>query len=372
MKGIVMARTYRVAVFGRTGKGNYGHGLDTCWLEVPQTQVVAVCDENEAGRADAAKRLHVDKTYADYRKMLDEVKPDILAIGPRWIDLHRDVAVAAAQRGIHIYMEKPFCRTPAEADEIVHVCEMTHTKLAVAHPTRYSPKMHTIRRLIQDGAIGRVVELRGRGKEDRRGGGEDLWVLGSHVMDMMLALGHQPQWCFASVLQDGEPLQKKHVAEGNEGLGRLAGDAVRAEYGMQEGITASFRSYRDAAGRPSRYGLRIFGSTGVIELFEGSMPQVYILQDPGWSTSRTAQQWKAVSTAGIGEPEPLSDEHLASRHSIAVKDLIHAVENNHEPMCNMYEARKVVEMIMAVFESQRVGKPVTFPLETRENPLGLL
>ena len=68
----IMAKTYRVAVFGRTGKGNYGHGVDVCWLDHPQTEIVAVADDNDAGRAAAAKRLGVDQTFADYRRMLDE------------------------------------------------------------------------------------------------------------------------------------------------------------------------------------------------------------------------------------------------------------------------------------------------------------
>ncbi|MGD9856506.1 MAG: hypothetical protein AB7U20_16285 [Planctomycetaceae bacterium] len=46
-----------------------------------------------------------------------------------------------------------------------------------------------------------------------------------------------------------------------------------------------------------------------------------------------------------------------------------AIENHRDPKCNMYEARRVVEMIAAAFESQRIGGPVTFPLETRVNPL---
>ena len=65
---------YRVAVIGRTGKGNYGHGLDTVWLKCPKAEIVAVADENEAGRAAAAKRLGAKNAYADYRQMLDEMK----------------------------------------------------------------------------------------------------------------------------------------------------------------------------------------------------------------------------------------------------------------------------------------------------------
>ncbi|MBX3439470.1 MAG: Gfo/Idh/MocA family oxidoreductase, partial [Planctomycetaceae bacterium] len=212
-----MSQTYRVAVFGRTGRGNYGHGLDICWLDHPRTKVVAVADDDAEGRAQAAKRLNVEQSFDDYRRMLDEVRPDIFAICSRWVDQHRDAAVAAGERGIHVFMEKPFCRTPAEADEIIAACERTHTRLAIAHPTRYSPIVGTVRRLLRDGAIGRVLELRARGKEDRRGGGEDLWVLGSHMLDLSLALNFDPVWCFASVLQDGEPLRREHVSDGAEG-----------------------------------------------------------------------------------------------------------------------------------------------------------
>ena len=102
--------------------------------------------------------------------MLDRVRPDIAAVCPRWVDRHRDMAVAAAQRGVHVYMEKPLCRNLAEADEIVDACQRTHVKLAVAHPTRYSPKLATVKGLLDGGKLGRVLEFRARGKEDRRGG----------------------------------------------------------------------------------------------------------------------------------------------------------------------------------------------------------
>ncbi len=367
-----MPKKYRVAVIGRTGKGNYGHRLDVDWLHVDRAEVVAVADENERGRAQAAQRLHVDKAYADYRKMLDEVQPDIVSICPRWLDQHRDMAVAAAERGIHIYMEKPFCRNLLEADEIVAACEKTHAKLAIAHSTRYSPKLQAARRLIEQGAIGQVLELRGRGKEDRRGGGEDLWVLGSHVLDLFLAFGYSPQWCFASVLQNGEPLKKEHVGPGPEGIGLLAGDAVRAMYGLKEGMTASWQSYRGAGGGPSRFGLQIFGSRGILEIFTGQMPGVYILEDSSWSPGRTSKRWKPVSSAGIEQPEPLTAEKYKHHQTLGMENLLRSIEQQSEPLCGVYEGRRIVEMIAAVFESQRLGGPVSLPLETRENPLALL
>src|SRR5690606_9279903 len=135
------------------------------------------------------------KAYADYRQMFDEVKPDLVSIGCRWLDQHRDIVVEAANRGIHIYLEKPLCRTLAEADEMVDALERSHTKLVCAHTTRHSPKIKVAQELVAAGKIGRILELRGRGKEDQRGGGEDLWVLGSHVMDLMRIFGGDPAWC---------------------------------------------------------------------------------------------------------------------------------------------------------------------------------
>lgn len=367
-----MADTYRVAVIGRTGRGEYGHGIDAVWAEVPRTRVVAVADDDKMGLAAAAQRLGVDRAYSDYRQMLDEVKPDIVAIGPRWIDQHRDMAVAAAERGMHIYMEKPFCRTLAEADQIVAACERTHARLAIAHQTRYSPKIAAVRQIIDSGRLGRVLEFRGRGKEDRRGGGEDLWVLGTHVLDLIRTFGGHPLWCQASVTQSGRPIASADVAEGAEGIGPLAGDAVHAMYGMPDGSVAYFGSVRATGGKTPRFGLHIHGSGGIVEILSGHLPSVKFLEDPGWSPGRSGAVWQDVSSAGVGVPEPLSDGGLHGGNVLAVNDLLAAIEENRQPLGNMYEARGATEMIVAVFESQRLLARVPLPLENRQNPLTML
>ncbi len=370
---MVLEKKYRVAVIGRTGHGDYGHDLDVAWREIPEAEVVAVADDNPAGLTAAAKRLSDVPAFTDWRKMLDAVKPQIVSICQRWLDEHHAMCLAAAERGIHIYIEKPLCRTLAEADEIVAACERTHAKLAVAFPTRYSPKIKTIRDLIAAGKIGRVLEYRGRGKEDRRGGGEDLWVLGSHVMDMIRAIGGDPTWCFATVTQNGKPITAKEVVEGAEGIGPLAGDAVHALYGMPGGAIATFDSVKDTGGSPSRYGLQIFGSQGIVELLEGVMPAVKYLPDSSWSPARSGAKWQDVSSAGIGMPEPLAGPEYRARHTLAIRDLIASVEQpERQPLASVYEARGGMEMIVAAFESQRLAGPVSLPLKNRRNPLTML
>src|SRR6187401_1834697 len=81
-------KSYRVGVIGRTGRGNYGHDLDTVWLDLPNVEIVAVADESEEGRARAGERLGAPAAYADYREMLRREQLDLVSVAPRWLDCH--------------------------------------------------------------------------------------------------------------------------------------------------------------------------------------------------------------------------------------------------------------------------------------------
>src|SRR5437870_10331041 len=93
-RGFVPMRPLRVGIIGHTGHGDYGHGLDAMWLKVPETEIVAVADPDAAGLAKTLKKLKVEAGFADYREMLAKAKPDIVVIGPRHVDEHRDMAMA--------------------------------------------------------------------------------------------------------------------------------------------------------------------------------------------------------------------------------------------------------------------------------------
>jgi predicted dehydrogenase len=362
-----MPAKFRVGIIGHTGRGNYGHGLDTCFQRHERCEVVGLADADEKGRLEMAAKLKIDSTFADYRELLDSAKPDIVAIGPRWVDKHRDMAVAAAERGIHVYMEKPMCRTPAEADEIIAACEKKDVKLALSHQTRYSPILRVIRQMVEAGQIGDVLELRGRGKEDPRGGGEDMWVLGSHVFNLMHHIGGEPQWCSAKVWQQGQPATREHIRDANEGIGRLVGDQVAAMYGFDNGVTGYFASKRAAAG--GRFGLQIYGSKGIIEILTGHLPAAHYLADPSWSPGRSGAKWERITSAGPGKPEPLKDGGLDGGNDLAVSDFLAAIDDDRQPECSMYEGRTTIEMITSVFASHFADKPVEIPLKERGSPL---
>ena len=372
-----MPRNYRVAVIGHTGRGNYGHGLDVVWQAFDNVQIVAVADADQKGRAAAQQRLKAPNAYADYREMLQKERPQIVSVATRFLDEHRDMVIACAEAGASIFLEKPMCRTLAEADEMIAACEKHHVKLAIAHQTRYSPRLQRVKELIAGGGIGEILEMRGRGKEDTRVGGQDLMVLGTHILDLMRFIAGDVRWCHARVgvvTKEGvRSATKADLREGGEGMGPIAGDHITAMYGFDKGVIGHFASQRStrAAGERDRFGLQIFGSKGVIQLTTGSLPPVYFLSDPSWFPAR-AKPWQEITSAGIGKPETLKDGGLGQGNVWIVRDLFDAIEKDRPPRGNMYDGRASLEMILAVYESHRVRGTVEFPLKNRRHPLTML
>lgn len=363
----------RVGIIGATGKGDYGHGVDVAFTKIPNVEIVALADASDTGREAAAKRTNPKKTYADYHEMLGKEKLDVVAICPRWIDQHHDMIIAAAQAGCHVYMEKPFCPTLAECDSAMKELDKKNLKLGIAHISQYSPVLDVVRSLINNGEIGDILELRARGKEDARGGGEDLWVLGSHVFGLMRSIaGDNPTSCTSVVLNKGHKATKADVVTGAEGIGPLTGDNVQARFSFPSGAYGHFASRRGMAGSPTRFAIQVFGSKGVIEMESGYLAKGYILRDSSWSPGRSGKQWEPITSAGVGKPEPRTDGTYEGGHIAAIKDLLESVEQNRAAKCSAADCRGIIEMISSVFESHRVGGPVDLPLKTRVNPLTLL
>ena len=362
----------RVAIVGHKGRGDFGHGLDTMWRALPDTEVVAVADADEKNLPVALQKLGITKGFTDYRQMLTATKPDLVAVGMRHVDQHRDAILAAVASGARgIYVEKPFCRTLAEADEIVTACDRAGVKLAIAHRNRWNPALPTIARLIDEGTIGQLLEMRARGKEDARGGALDMWVLGSHLFNLVNFFGGKPLACSATVLQDHRPMVREDVKDGAEGIGPLAGNEVHARFEMERGVPAFFDSVANAGVKEAGFGLQLIGTRGIIDLRIDANPCAHLLPGSPFQPVKEAHSWTPITSAGIGQPEPLADEGRDTmKHLVGGRDLIAAIRENRQPLCSAHDGRVIVEMISAVFESHRLGgRRVTFPLEARDNPL---
>lgn len=376
----------RVAVIGRTDRGDWGHAIDELWADAQQpfarTQLLAVADESQAGLLKAAARLSLDASpgvaFRDWQKMLTTVRPDIVAICMRQIDCHAEMAIAAAAAGAKgIFMEKPFVQTRTQADAVIAACQKANTKLSLALVNRHSPAYAAARDLIEDGRIGRVLELRGRGKEDARGGGEDLWVLGCHVLDMMVDLGGTPQWCEAAVTLGGRAITKADAVAGPEGIGLIAGDSLNAVFGLADGPIGFFSSVREAGLKQPNFGLTVVGTKGAIHIRPDQVPHAYLREAPLWRVDKEFS-WRPIGPEGLGLEVAAGDPDRQAQRvhwaHLATTDLIDAISADREPETGMYAGRTVVEMTAAIYESALSGTRIEWPLNpllsSGGNPLG--
>jgi predicted dehydrogenase len=368
-------RIRTVGVIGDTDRGGYGHGLDTVWLGLPGTKIVGVSDPVEAGRTKTVERLNLtpENAFADYREMLVKTKPELVAVCPRHVDQHHDMILAAIDAGARgLYVEKPFCRDLLEADAIVAACEKSGARLALAHRNRYHPVLPVVTKLIEDGTIGQLLEIRARGKEDARGGALDLWVLGSHVLNLCHYFGGSPLACSATVKQGGHPLVKSDLKQGAEGIGLLGGDEIHARFEMEKGFPVFFDSLANAGTKEAGFGLQLIGTEGIIDLRGDAEPLAHLLPGSPFRPVPEPRAWVPITTAGVGKPEPIGNiRTLVGGHHGPVLDLIAAIDEKRDPLCSDQDGRTVLEMTMAIFESHRNnGAKIGMTLVDRSNPLG--
>ena len=355
-------RHYRAAIVGHTGRGNYGHEWDRAFRSLSSVEVVAIADPDDAGRRAAKARSQAARDYRDYREMLAKEKPDLVAICPRWPDQRVEMATAAAEAGSHMLIEKPLARSVEDADRIVALAEKHKLKIQVGHTARPHPITLQVRAMLRDGAIGDLLEIRSRGKEDRRAGGEDLMVLGTHCVDLLRFFAGDPAWVFAHVTAGGREVRRSDAREGTEPVGPVAGDRIAALFSFPGGVAGYFGSAASDVRSGTRFGVTLCGSKGIIFLPLSNVPSgpAMILRSPSWAMEGNAGCWQTI------EPPPEGrGRERESANAMMVADLLDAIENNREPVCGARDGLWTIEMVAGVYQSQLSGGRVGFPLRDR-------
>ena len=355
---------HRVALIGQTGAGDYGHDWDIAWNDLDSVQVVAVADLDEAGRARAAQRSKAARTYADYREMLVKERPEFVGICSRSPAQRIEMVNAAAASGAHMLIEKPLAQDLVAADEIVRVAGEHHVKIQVGLVMRAQPAVLQARKMVAEGAIGVLQEIRTRGKEDARAGGEDMAVLGPHLFDLMRLFLGNPEWVFAHVTESGQEVDRTRVRQPSEPVGPIAGNQIAAVFGFRDGIHAYFASKASDVPKGSRFGFYVYGSKGVIFIGITKYPeQTLLLRSASWLPDRSNLGW---------QPIPPPDGKSLTReeaNAILARDLIAAVEENRQPASSAAGALWTIEMLQGVYASQLTGTRIAFPLRQRRHPL---
>lgn len=351
----------RAAVIGHTGRGDYGHGLDAIFANRPGIELVALADPDAAGRAKTAAKIGAPRQYADYRELLAKEKPQLVSLAMRQADQHFEIARAALRAGAHLYCEKPFVTTPAEADELLAEARKRGLKIAVAHTMRLMPIVQRLRQAVGEGVIGELKELRAYGKQDARAGGEDMMVLGSHLFDLMRLFAGDPLWCAARVLVKGRDLTAGDGRLVKDNVGPVAGDEVFAHFAFLNGINATFTSSAKLRETTGCWGIELHGSKGLARVNCDLSPNVFLRQATAWQPTGKTDEWKPLDRALVQSPPP---PQLGP-----VDDWLEAIAKDREPACSGRNGAWAVEMVMAVYWAALNGSRAEFPLNNRNHPL---
>lgn len=359
----------KAVVIGHTKRGNFGHGMDVALAHRPDVQVVAVSDPEDAGRAKAQARAGALRAYADYRQMLESERPQLAIVSPRWTDQRHAMVAAALDAGAHVYCEKPFTLTLADADDLLARAARMRRRIAVAHQGRLAPDTLALKQALAAGALGELLEIRIHGKQDRRAGGEDMLVLGTHQFDLARYFaGGEALWCSARVLHQGHEIERADARPATEGVGRVAGDEIDATFAFPRGLNVHYVSRGTNAAATGPWGMELVGTKGRARLLSGPRTLVSLALHP--AAGAEALHWRPINDAAVNaDPAGAQDTLLPNRW--VVDDWLSAIAEGREPASSGYAAMKSLEMIHAVWAAGLSRGRVTLPLANREHPLGV-
>ena len=186
-------KEYRAAIIG-CGRMSRGHAAAYKTLDIP---IVAAADISPEALERARESYGAERTYTDYRKMLDAVNPDLVSIVTAEL-LHCEMVVAAAEHGVKgIMCEKPMAMNLDEAQQMVDACRSSGTRLTISHQRYYNSQYTRARELIAQGAIGKVRFAEAFGMAP------SIHTDGTHTIHMLLSLLGDPKIHYLIAQIDG-------------------------------------------------------------------------------------------------------------------------------------------------------------------------
>ncbi len=261
--------------------------------------------------------------------------------------LHADVGVRAARAGKHLVVEKPIDVTLAAADRLIEAAGAAGVALTVISQHRFDPGLIELRRLLDEGALGRLVLGEASTKWYRTQGYYDsaawrgTWAMdGGSLMNQGVHYVDLLRWCMGPVTEvTAVCATQAHQIEAEDtalAIVRFASGAV----GTIMSSTAAFPGF------PQR--LEVTGTEGTVVVEDGR-----IVAGPG----AEAGGEPPGATGAVGVAADPAAVEVAS-HAAQVADLLAAIEEGREPAVGGQEGRDALEIVCAVYESARTGRTV--------------
>lgn len=337
---------------GIIGAGNISDTHARAAREIDGVEIAAVYGHNR-DKASRLAQVYGGAVYEDLETFLKHKPLDMVVIGSP-SGLHAEQGIAAARHGLHVLVEKPIDTTTERTDLLIDECNRAGVKLGVFFQDRAAPDIALLKQLLDAGSLGKPILVSGRVKWYRppeyyrdsrwRGvfaldGGGALMNQGVHTVDLLL-------WLMGDVTRvNAKAITALHDIEVEDTVVATLEYASGA-IGTLEATTSVYPGY------PRR--IELTGSEGTI-IVEDSQIVAANLRNPGEDLASIQVGPKAEADIARSTSPVISD---VSGHKKVLEDFLRAIETDGQPMCDGYEGRRSVELVLAIYESSRTGEPV--------------
>jgi UDP-N-acetyl-2-amino-2-deoxyglucuronate dehydrogenase len=340
--------------FAIIGAGNIAKVQAQAIQVTPGAQVRVVCSRREEmGRALAG--LYDADWLPDYRRAVLRSDVDIVSICTPSAT-HAEIAEAAALAGKHLIVEKPIDVTLERADRILRAAERPGLKMTCIFPSRFTVGVGKTKEAVERGRLGRLAladayvkwyrpqtyydgSWRGTWAGD---GGGALINQSIHSIDLLQWLAGPVESVF------GQTATLAHRMETEDTAAAVLTFRSGA-LGVIQGATSCWPG--------DRARIELHGDKGTIVLEEGRITQWKLA---GAAPDEEAQMLALEETRGSGSSDPMAIGFELHRRQIA--DLIEAIRDDRPPAIGGAEARKALEIILAIYRSAQMGAVVRLPL----------
>ncbi|GAB2675914.1 Gfo/Idh/MocA family protein [Paenibacillus thermoaerophilus] len=158
-----MKPSYNVGMIGYKFMGKaHSHAyrdLPMFFPSVPKPVMKAICGRDPAGVSQAASQFGWERYVTDWRELVNDPEIDLIDINAP-SNAHKDIALAAARAGKHLFCEKPLALTLSDAREMLAAAEKAGVKHMVGFNYRFAPAVQLARKLVREGRLGRIHHFR--------------------------------------------------------------------------------------------------------------------------------------------------------------------------------------------------------------------
>lgn len=323
-----------------------------------ELEIVAVCDilPEKMEEILAKHGLENDKSinrYTDYKKMIAENDLELVSIATE-SGKHAEIALNAIDAGINVIIEKPMAMNIADAEEIIRRAEEKDVKVSACHQNRFNVAVQEVRKAVESGRLGRMSH----------GSINVRWNRNKGYYD-------QAPWR-GTWEEDGGCLMNQCI-HGIDLLRWMMGDEVEEVYGVTR---QQFHNYLEA----EDVGMAVIkfknGAIGTIEGTTNVYPQnleetLYLFGEEGTvkvggKSTNTIDVWDFKDETEEDQKNKGLEEETSNvygnGHTSLFADVMDAIKNDRKPYVDAVAGRNALEMVLAIYKSQKEGSPVKLPL----------